>query len=933
MIRKLLLTAAAALITTMGLFAQQPLPVDKEVRKGVLDNGMTYYIRHNAKPENQAEFWIVHNVGAMQEEDSQQGLAHFLEHMAFNGTKNFPDKNLISWLESVGVKFGVNLNAMTGQESTIYNLSNVPVKREGVIDSALLILHDWSYYITLDGSEIDDERGVIIEERRQGSNAGRRKYDKSIQYIFGKDNKYAQRNVIGYEDGLRSFKHQELRDFYHRWYRTDMQSIIVVGDFDVDKMEQKIKTMMSSIPAVQNPEPKQVTAFPANKEPVIGIITDPELTSTNATIYFKREAIPTQFKGTDVAELLNIVDNLVMTIVDERMADITQKPDAPFLGGGMYIGNYVNAMDVTMAVAMARDGESAKAFEALYTELEKITRFGFTESEFERAKAEISRQIQQQYDSRNDVRSGQLVNKYVNNYVHNEAMMDAETEYEVDKAILGQINVDMLNEIAKGYLTKENVVVIIDGPEKEGVTMPTEADIMTIMTNVNSADIKANTDNVVIEPLISPKAKLKGSKVAKTETDKFGATVWTLKNGAKVVVKPTDFKADEVRISISAKGGKSILTNDELFSADIIPAYIEQAGVGKFDASSLRKQLSGKKASISTFVADYNNGMSGYASPKDLETMMQLMYLQFTQPRFDETDFKVLMDNYNAMYLNMASNPMFHLQKSMVETLYGNNPRKQVLEYDKLNQIDFNKMQQIYNKLYQNADDFTFTIIGNVDLAALKPMVEKYIGSLPKTKQNYTWVDDNARTVKGEVKNRFTTKMETPQSSVINIFTGEIPYTLENVLAIEVLSQILDIQYIATLREEKGGTYGVQTQGETSFAPVQAYSLFTFFNTDPQRVEELTKDIKNEIQKLAENGVKEEDLTKIKEYLTKQHPDQLKQNSYWLNTLVDYHVYGYDMDEGYMDIVNGFTSDYFKALAAKILADNNHVEIIMDPAK
>lgn len=932
MIRKLLLTAAAALVTVTGLFAQQPLPVDKDVRKGVLENGMTYYIRHNAKPENQAEFWIVHNVGAMQEEDNQQGLAHFLEHMAFNGTKNFPDKNLINWLESVGVKFGVNLNAMTGQETTIYNLSNVPLKREGIIDSTLLILHDWSYYITLDDKEIDDERGVIIEEKRQGSNAGRRKYDQTVQYVFGKDNKYAQRNVIGHEEGLRNFPYKDLRDFYHRWYRTDMQAVIVVGDFDVDQMEAKIKKTFSSIPAVQNPEKKQATVFPANAQPVVGIITDPELTSTNVVINYKREPIPDEFNNTDVAELLNIVDNLIMTIVDERITDISQKPNAPFLGGGMYIGEYVKAMDVTMAMVTARDGEAAKAFDALYTELEKISRFGFTESEFERAKTEIARAIQQQYDARNDIRSNALVQKYVNNYVDNAAMMDAETEYQVDNAILDQITLDMLNQIAQGYLTKENVVVVVDAPAKEGVAIPTEADILTAMTNINNMELQANTDNVVIEPLISPKAKMKGSKVVKTETDKFGATVWTLKNGAKVIVKPTDFKADEVRMHVIAKGGKSVLSVDELFSAEIIPSYVRQAGLGKFSASDLRKQLSGKKADVSTFVDEYTNGMSGSASPKDLETMMQLMYLSFTQPRFDETDFNVMMDRMDATYLNMASNPMFHLQKNLTETMYQNNPRQQVMTYETLDQIDFNKLQQIYNKLYQNADDFTFTIVGNVDLATLKPMVEKYIGSLPKTKQNYTWVDNDVRMVRGNVNKRFTTKMETPKSSVINVFTGDMPYTLENVLAMQFLSQILDIQYIATLREEKGGTYGVQASGSNEFVPTQTYTLFTFFDTDPNRADELTKDIKNEIQKLADNGVKEEDLVKIKEYYSKQHPDQLKQNGYWLNNIVNYHVYGYDMEDGYMNIVNGFTSDYFKALAAKILADGNHMELIMDPA-
>ena len=468
-------------------------------------------------------------------------------------------------------------------------------------------------------------------------------------------------------------------------------------------------------------------------------------------------------------------------------------------------------------------------------------------------------------------------------------------------------------------------------PEKADAVVPTAEQIEETIGKVRAAELEANIEDFVIEPLIPAKTKLKGSKVKTTETDRFGATIWTLKNGAKIVVLPTDFKADEVTMQVISKGGKSVLADDEILSATVLPDYTAMAGLGKFNASDLRKQLTGKMASVSPFIGNYSNGFYASASPKDLETMLQLLYLSFTSPRFDESDFNVLMDKLQSAYQNMASNPMFQLQDTLTSTLYNHSPRREMLTYDNLSQIDFAKMQQIYDKLYRNADDFTYTIVGNVDLETLKPLVEKYIGSLPSTKQGYSWEDDGVRYPQGKVTNHFSTAMEMPKTSVLTIFTGEMPYTLENILAMDFLSQILDIRYTATLREEKGGTYGVQTSGDASFAPVQTYMLSTIFDTDPAMADELKQDIVNEIQKLSEEGVKEEDLSKIKEYFTKQYPDQIKQNGYWLGTLVNYHLYGYDLDTNYMETVNGFTSDYFKQLAAKILADGNVIEILMTP--
>ncbi len=930
--KKLFLVIALGLAYTVSMFAQNPpIPDDPAFRKGVLDNGLTYYIRHNAKPANQAEFFIFHNVGAMQEEDSQQGLAHFLEHMAFNGTKNFPDKNLINWLESIGVKFGENLNAGTAEEFTVYMMQNVPLLRESIIDSALLVLHDWSYFITLDDKEIDNERGVIVEELRTRNDASWRVEEKSGPYLYG-DTKYAYRNVIGHEEGLRTFDYQEIKDFYHRWYRTDQQAIIVVGDFDVDMMEQKIKAVMADIPAVENPEPKEYISIPDNVEPIVGVITDPELTSTSVEVYIKRAALPLEYNNTFMVATMGMLDSYIRTMASERMRDITQKPGAPFLSGSISSGgSIVSTTDAVIGRATARDGEALKAFEALYTEMEKIVRFGFTESEFERAKTQITRRVQQSYDGRDDRRNSEFVWMAVGNFVYNAYMPSAEDDYEIDNLLLQNIDLATVNMFIKQRFTPGNQVVLITLPEKEGAVIPTAADVESIIAKVREAELEANVEDVVIEPLIPADAKLKGSKVTKTESDKFGSTVWTLKNGAKVVIHPTDYKADQVLVKISSGGGTSVLAADEVLTADNLPSYIQQAGVGKFTASDLRKQLTGKMANLSPTVSNYSNGFSGSASPKDMETLMQLIYLNFTSPRFDKADFDVMIDRLEASYANIASNPMFVLQQELTKTMYNNNPRRQILTPETIKDIDFDKMQKIYKELYSNPDDFTFIFTGNVDLETFKPLVEKYIGSLPKTKKKFTWKDDGVRMAKGQVINEFTAPMQMPKATVFYMFNGPMEYNLENELAMSTFYQSLNMRYQESVREEKGGTYGVSSFGTVGFMPVEEYRLIITFDTDPAMAAELMEIIIDEIEFIAENGLNAEDLAKAKEYFAKQYPDDLKQNSYWQTIVSEWHNDGYDMNTGYMDIVNGFTTDYFKSFARKILDDNNMILLLMTP--
>ena len=930
--KKFFLVIATVLTYTVSMFAQNPtIPDDPAFRKGVLDNGLTYYIRHNAKPANQAEFFIFHNVGAMQEEDSQQGLAHFLEHMAFNGTKNFPDKNLINWLESIGVKFGENLNAGTAKELTVYMMQNVPLLRESIIDSALLVLHDWSYFITLDDKEIDNERGVIVEELRTRNDANWRVDEKSGHYLYG-DTKYAHRNVIGHEQGLRTFAYQELKDFYHRWYRTDQQAIVVVGDFDVDMMERKLKAVMADIPAVENPEPKEYISIPDNVEPIVGVITDPELTSTSVEVTIKRPALPFEYNNTLTVAIMDMLDNFIRTISNERMRDITQKPGAPFISGSISSGgSLTRTTDSSNAYANARDGESLKAFEAIYTEMEKIVRFGFTESEFERAKTQIQRQNQQSYDGRDDRRNSQFVWMAIGNFMINAAMPSAEDDYEITNMLLEMIDLQTLNRFAQERFTPTNQVVLITMPEKEGAVIPTTDQIEAIIAKVRAAELEANVEDVVIEPLIPADTKFKGSKVTKTETDKFGSTVWTLKNGAKVVVHPTDYKADQVLVKISSGGGTSVLGEDEVLTADNLSSYIQQAGVGKFSASELRKQLTGKMASLRPVVDSYSNGFNGSASPKDMEILMQLIYLNFTSPRFDKADFDVMIDRLEANYANVASNPMFILQDELTKTLYNNNPRRELLKPDNIKDIDFGKMQDIYKKLYGNPDDFTYIFTGNIDLETFKPLVEKYIGSLPKSKKKFTWKDDGVRMVQGMVENRFTAPMQMPKATVFYVFNGPMEYSLENDLAMSAFYQSLNMRYQESVREEKGGTYGVSAFGTVDFMPIEEYVLMITFDTDPAMAEELMEIIIHEIELIAENGLNAEDLAKAKEYFAKQHPDDLKQNTYWQGIISGWHNDGYDMNTGYMDIANGLTTDYFKAFARKILDDGNMVLLLMTP--
>lgn len=936
--KRVLFFVAALLVGVSTVSAQGlvPIPTDENLRVGKLDNGMTYYIRHNEKPKGQASFFILHDVGAIQENDDQQGLAHFLEHMAFNGTKNLPGKTMINYLEKVGVMFGYNLNAGTSWDYTEYKIMDVPVAREGTIDTALMILHDWSYFIALQPEEIDSERGVIMEELRTLDNASWRSLIAMTKALY-KGTRYENRNLIGYLDGLKSFDHAALEQFYHTWYRPDYQSIYIVGDVDVDQIESKIKTLMADIPAAPADAPqKEVIIVPDNEEPIISIFADPEMQSSSLRMFAKRQALPKEINNTMQRSVIDLVLNFAMTMEDARLEEIRMKPDAPFISAGMGEGQpFINpTLEATTFYVQTEDGKLADGFRAIYTEMERMRRHGFTQGEFERAKEDLMRSAERQYNNRNDVENTTYVKRYIDAHRNNYAMPDAETEWQLDSMLLSTITVEAVNEAYSSLTAPDkNLVIILNSPLKEGVEIPTEDQIKAIIAEVEASEIEPYADNTVKEPLIPEGTKLKGSAVKKTAfNESLGTTEWTLKNGIKVVFKPSDLKADEVRLDIVSKGGLSILTDEEYYTGDYLPVVASMSGVGKFSSNDLKKQLSGKSASVGLKADNYSHGMTGVGSPKDIETLLQLVYLNFTAPRFDEGDLNTMKKMYMSYFANLESNPDYIASREYMKTLYGDNPRRQVASAAQIEALELAAMPAVYAKLFGNAANFRFTIVGNVDAETLRPLVEKYIGSLPVKGAKLAVVDDGVRAVEGVVTNDFSTAMQQPKVSVYLSYTGETAYTPENRIAMLLLSQALNSRYLQSIREEKGGTYGVGVQGSVDEDPIENYELLIQFDTNAEMADELLEIAIAEIEKIAAEGPLAEDIAKTKEFLVKNYNNTLEKNAGWISAINRWYDEGYDFKADYLKTLESVDADAVKALAAKILNDNNKNLVIMRPA-
>ena len=910
-----------------------PLPVDKNVRIGQLDNGLTYYIRHNKLPENRAEFYIAQKVGSILEEPQQRGLAHFLEHMAFNGTKNFPgdDKGLgvIPWCETVGIKFGTNLNAYTSIDETVYNISNAPIDRTGVLDSCLLILHDWSNYILLKDDEIDKERGVIREEWRSRNSGMLRVYTDLLPTIYQGD-KYADCMPIGSIDVINNFPYKDIRDYYHKWYRPDLQGIVIVGDIDVDAVEAKLKAVFADVQKPVNPAERTYYPVADNKEPIVAIGTDKEVDDPSIEIYFKQDATPDSEKNNVGYLASQYMTSMISSMLDARLSELVQSANPPFTRASSdYSDFFVAKTKEAFALSASSKADGIEtALKTLLQETERARRFGFTESEYARARANYLQSLESAYNEREKTKHGSYVREYVQNFLNGEPIPGIEAKYAMMNQLAPNIPLQAMNMVMQQLVPDSNQVVIIAGPAKEGLKYPTKEEVISLLKGMKDLDLQAYVDKVSDEPLM--KEAPKGGKIiSEKEGDIYGSTKLVLSNGVTVYVKKTDFKADEIRMKGTSLGGKSIFPDKDALNFAVMDNVIAVGGLGNFSQVDLTKVLAGKKVSVNAGLGATTENVFGTCSPKDFETMMQLTYLTFTAPRKDAEAFESFKNRMKAQLESAQANPLSSINDSLQKAMYNNHPRVVMMKPEMVDQIDYDRILEMYNDRFKDASDFTFYFVGNIDLETAKPLIAEYLGALPAINRKETFKDTKMSIRKGVYKNEYAKEQQTPTATIVFLYSGKAPYTLKNDILLSFATQVLDMVYTEEVREKEGGTYGVNCFGDLQKYPKEQLLLQIVFQTDPAKKDKLAGIVVDELKKLAAEGPSDVHLQKVKEYMLKKYADNQKENGYWMNNLNDYFYYGMDMTEGYTDIVNSITAKDIQKFVSDLLKQGNEIEVTM----
>ena len=924
------------LMLTISAFAQQyqPLPIDPKVRYGKLENGLTYYIRANKEPKERAEFYIAQNVGAILENDNQNGLAHFLEHMAFNGTKNYPGKGIINYFEKIGVKFGANINAYTSLDETVYNLSDVPTTRDGIIDSALLVLHDWSGFITLDGNEINDERGVIREEWRQGAGADRRMWKESNKLKYS-GSQYAKRDVIGDTAIINNFAHQTIRDFYKKWYRPDLQAILIVGDVDVDKVEAKIKSVFTDISRKPNAGERPVYPILDNKEPIISIVKDAEARMTRVELEYKHDKLPADIKLSMMGYANLTINSLISTMISNRFEEITQQADAPFVYGGAEYGELVKSKDAFQMIAVPKEGKELDGLNALLLEAEKIKRFGFTNSELERAKTDYLKTLEKSNNERDNQKNNSLVREYVRNFLTQEPIPGIEWEYNTVKMMAPQLKLEMINQVAKSYVTDSNLIVSIMAPDKQAVIIPTKEQILAAISQSKKAELKAKAEEVLNKPLI--KSVPKAGKLAKvSENKELGTTEWLLSNGVKVIIKPTTFKKDEILLTAFSNGGISKVKNTaDLASASMAATIVSNNGLGDYNQIELGKILTGKIATVTPAIDGYDEGFSGNSSVSDFETLLQLVYLNFTAPRKDDNAYKALINTYQASMANAAKDPRKAFSDTIAVMLSNHNPRTIVMNLETINKLNQDKALAIFKERFAIPANFTFIFTGNIDCnnEKVKSAILTYLGGLKSAKGGQSFTDNGIRKPKGKVNNNFTKEMKVKKASNLIYYNASIPFTMANRVNVAAVGNVLSIRYIESIREKEGGSYGVGVRGSMNNTPVDEATLLMQFDCDNLKQDRLISIIYSEINEIIAKGPRADDFQKVKENMLKKYKEDIEQNNWWSSALERYYQDKLNLVSDYKTAVEAMTPESVQIALKTIVAQGNILEVVMKPAE
>jgi zinc protease len=933
-----LVVLAVAGILTVAAQQMPTIPVDPDVRIGKLDNGLTYYIRHNNWPEQRAEFYIAQKVGSIQEDDTQRGLAHFLEHMAFNGSKHFKGNELLRWCESIGVKFGNDLNAYTSIDQTVYNISNVPTTRETIVDSCLMILWDWADGLLLEQEEIEKERGVIHEEWRLRTSAQMRMLERDLPKLYP-GSKYGYRMPIGLMEIIDNFERPFLQQYYEKWYRPDNQGIIVVGDVDVDKVEQKIKDMFSQIakPGADAAQVKE-EAVPDNAEPIIVIDKDKEQQYNIVEVMFKHEAVPDSVKGSLEYLVADYLKGVATSMLNSRLSELGEKPDCPYLQAAVSDETYLlsKPMDALTLAIVPKDGMMNEAVKTVFAETRRAAEFGFTQTEYGRSKANTLSALDKKYSNKDKRYNSEFVNRYVRHFLANEPIPSLDDYYQLMKQLVPAIPVDAVNAIMKELMPQNdsNLVVLSFNQEKEGATYPTEEGLLGAIRNARAEQLTAWVDNVKDEPLMTTLPK-PGKITKEVKNDKFGYTELTLSNGVKVYLKQTDLKKDQVLLQGEGWGGSALYDIKDFANFNMFDDVVEASGLGAFSHTELIKALAGKIAGATLSMSGHRTNVNGSSTPTDVETMLQLVYLYMTGDiKKDQQSFDQLLKTTEIQLKNRLLQPEAVFSDSLLLTLTKHNPRNRNMEVSDLKDVNYDRILQMAKERTANAAAFTFTIIGNYDEATIRPLIEQYIASLPAQKK-IVKSKDLSTDYTGKVVNDFKHKAETPKSiAVLHWYTKKVPYTLENIIRSQAAGQVLQMVYLKEIREEASAAYTVQAQAGVSRDDFNdESSIFAYCPMKPEKADVAIDIMRRAVKEMAAGKCDADMVTKVKEYMLKNLGDQLKTNAYWAGRINAWRKWNLDLHTDCEKTIQALTPESICQFVAEVLKSGNEAEVVMLPAE
>ena len=928
-------TLLLALFTLfVASLSAQSVRQDDSYRMGKLKNGLTYYIRHNAKEPGLAEFYIAQRVGSILEEPRQRGLAHFLEHMAFNGTEHFRGKgkspSIVPWCESIGVKFGANLNAYTSVDQTVYNISAVPVSRQGIIDSCLLILHDWSHSLLLEDEEIDKERGVIHEEwrTRRATRATQRMMENLLPVIY-KGTKYEDCLPIGSMDIVDNFPYQDLRDYYQKWYRPDLQAIIVVGDIDVDRTERQIKKLFGKIPAPKNPAERIYYPVGDNDEMIVATDRDSEQPIMLAHLYMKRDAAPDSEKHLVSSQRGEYVDGLIASMLRNRLQELQHEAVPPVLSASVRAGTFfISRTKEAFTLNFGCRQENIRgSFDAVIGMAEQARQHGFTASELERAKALRMKAVERQYAERNDRQNRHFVSKAVNHFLTSEPMLSAEEQLEMTRRFDREVTLDEVNKAVPELITDRNQVLVCYFPNKEGFTEPTGEEMKQWVEAAQTRQYAPYKDEQVSEELIT---QLPQPGTIVSERDyRFGAKELTLSNGVKVYVKPTDFSKDQVMMRFYGEGGTSLYPDKDVHNFSFISGSVMKAGVGEFDALTLQKKLASKIVSVRPSIGDETQSINGTSSPKDLKTLMELTYLYFTSPRTDTTAFNGELNRMESFLTNREASPQVGYNDTTRVILYGNHPRVEPLRREHLKSIDYDRIMQIYRERFSDASGFKMVLVGNVDMDALRPLLCQYVATLPSHGRKETFADTYPRVRDANETHVYHKKANTPSALVNIYYTFAEPFAPKTDLELDFFARVLAIAYTDSVREEKGGTYGVSVSYQMGRTTTPNSLVKITFRTDPKKYDELIPIIYQQIENIAKNGPLPSSMDKVRKYLRKAYGQNVRDNGYWDYVIYNHLRHGIDYDTDFEQVLDSVTATDVQRVANDLLRQNRRIEITM----